>query len=123
MHAPDVATRLRVRGFDVVAVKERPDLVGLADEDLLVVAAAEGRAVVTENVKDFATLNLRWAMVGRPHPGLIFTHPGRFPRGGRNHVSRLTEALAWFIRNQASALDEVESFVWWLKPSTSERPG
>jgi hypothetical protein len=123
MHAPHVATRLRARGLDVVAVKERPDLVGLADEDLLVVAAAEGRVLVTENVKDFGALSLRWAVAGRQHAGLIFTHPGRFPRGGRNHVSRLTDALAGFIREQESWLGDGESLVWWLKPSTSERPG
>jgi hypothetical protein len=45
------------------------------------------------------------------------------PRRGRNHVSQMTDALGWFIRESASSLGEVESLVWWLKPSTAERLG
>ena len=35
MHAPRVAARLRERGHDAVAVKERAELIGMSDEDLL----------------------------------------------------------------------------------------
>ena len=35
MHAPSVAALLRDRGHDAVAVKERADLIGLPDDDLL----------------------------------------------------------------------------------------
>ncbi len=56
MHAPAVAAELRLLGHDVVAVKERSELVGLPDAELFITAISDGRAIVTENVKDFAAL-------------------------------------------------------------------
>ena len=115
MHAPSAAALLRDLGHDAVAVKERADLIGFPDEDLLRSATAEGRAVVTENVKDFAVLHRRITAEGRRHMGLVFTHPRRFPRAGRNHVRVLAEALAMFLSQHGSTLSDAESFVWWLE--------
>lgn len=115
MHAPNVAALLRDWGHDAVAVKERPDLIGLPDEDLLRAATAEGRAVVTENVKDFAVLHRRLSAAGRRHPGLVFTHSRRFPRAAPNHVRVLADALNVLLGEHGPMLGEVESFVWWLK--------
>lgn len=114
MHAPAVAVELRRLGYDVVAVKERPELVGLADTDLLSAAAADRRAIVTENVKDFAVLHQTSTVAGRPHRGLLFTHSRRFPRGAGDHVQTLVNALAAFLSEQDAALDDIESFIWWL---------
>lgn len=114
MHAPAVAMELRAHGYDAVAVKERPELIGTADHEVLVAATGESRAVVTENVKDFATLAQRWTAAGERHAGLVFTHPRRFPRAAGNHVRILSRALVKLIDEQSSALQEVESFVWWL---------
>ena len=114
MHAPAVAVELRRLGYDVVAVKERPELVGLADADLLRAAAADRRAIVTENVKDFAALHKTGTASGQPHAGLLFTHPRRFPRGVGDHVQSLVNALAEFLSEQAAVLGEAESFIWWL---------
>ena len=115
MHAPAVAAELRGRGHDAVAVKERPEMIGLPDRELLVAASAEGRALVTENVKDFAVLHTSMAAVGENHAGLVFTHPRRFPRHARNHVAKLAAALAQFVDAEVGTLREVESFVWWLE--------
>lgn len=115
MHAPHVAERLRSMGHDAVAVKERPELIGLPDEDLLVVAAGERRVLVTENVKDFAVLDRQWAAAGRQHAGLVLTHPRRFPRASPNHVPRLVGALACFVGEDPHRLRAVASFVWWLE--------
>ena len=115
MHAPRVAAQLRGRGYDAVAVKERADLVGLCDEELLRAATAAQRAVVTENVKDFAVLHQRISAAGRRHSGLVFTHTRRFPRSARNHVRVLTDALAVFLDEHGPMLGDVESFVWWLE--------
>ncbi len=73
MHAPTVAGRLRYRGHDAIAVKERADLIGLTDEVLLRAATTDGRSIVTENVKDFAALHRSISAAGHQHSGLIFT--------------------------------------------------
>lgn len=114
MHAPAVGAELRARGYDVVAVKERPDLIGAADHSLLAAATQEERAVVTENVRDFAPLHQWLTGAGEHHVGLVFTHPRRFPRGARNHVRLLSDALATFLDEQSGPLADVQSFVWWL---------
>ena len=114
MHSPAVADLLRAEGVDVDAAADRADLLGTADVDLLAAAAGEGRVLVTENVKDFAAIDQRWAAVDRLHAGLVFTHPERFPRGAGNHAAVLAEALAAFVADQAGALQDVPAFVWWL---------
>ncbi len=114
MHAPAAAVGLRRLGHDVVAVKERPELVGLADADLLRAAAADRRAIVTENVKDFVALHLTGTASGRSHAGLLFTHPRRFPRGAGDHVHTLVNALVEFLSEQAAVFGDAESFIWWL---------
>jgi hypothetical protein len=115
MHAPAVASELRVRGYDALAVKERPELIVVSDRELLVAATAEGRTVVTENVRDFAALSQQWAAAGDQHAGLVFTHPRRFNRAARNHVQTLSRALGLFVDEHASTLEQVDSFVWWLE--------
>lgn len=114
MHAREVAAQLRERGVDAVAVSERLEWRGLPDPDLLAVATAERRVLVTENVKDFAALARAWSAARRGHAGIVFTHPRRFPRGARGHVSRLTDALAAFVDREARDLGSADSFIWWL---------
>ena len=115
MHAPAVAALLRDWGHDAVAVKERSDLIGMPDEDLLRVATAEGRAVVTENVKHFAALHRHILAARQRHSGLIVGHARRFPRSAQNSVPVLADALAAFLAVRGAILDDVESFVWWLE--------
>ena len=115
MHASKIAAWLRDRGHNAIAVKERVDLIGLADEELLQVATAGGRSLVTENVKDFAALDRRISAAGRQHAGLIFTRPHRFPRSAGNHASVLADSLALLLDEHGATLDEVGSFVWWLE--------
>jgi hypothetical protein len=117
MHAPLVAVGLRARGHDVVAVKERPDMVGLPDRELLLAATAETRALVTENVKDFAALHKTGTAAAEQHAGIVFTHPRRFPRHARNHIAAFTDALARFLDEHGRTLRNVESFIWWLETS------
>jgi hypothetical protein len=56
---PRIARALRDAGHDVRA----------ADEELLAIAAAEGRIFVTFDVKDFPVIARRWAEAGRAHAG------------------------------------------------------
>jgi hypothetical protein len=66
---PRIATALRERGHDVRAADEERALDGLADEELLSIAAGEGRVFVTFDVKDFPVIARRWAEAGRAHAG------------------------------------------------------
>ena len=115
MYASSLAALLRDWGHDAIAVKERPDLMGLPDEDLVRAATAEGRAVVTEDVQDFAALDRRIYAAGQSHSGLVLAHARRFPRSVRNHERVLDGALAALLSEHGSTLDDTDSFVWWLE--------
>jgi hypothetical protein len=111
MHAGSVARTLVGEGFDVVAVCEVPDPRGRADGELLGVASSQGRAIVTENVRDFAPLADSWAGTGRAHNGIVFTSPDRFKRAAKAYPGNLIAALRSFLT--APPVDG-QSWVWWL---------
>lgn len=67
---PHVARALRDAGHDVHAADEQRGLDGLEDEQLLALAATEGRVMITFDVKDFTVLARRWAEAGHRHAGL-----------------------------------------------------
>ncbi len=115
MHAPAVAVELRRLGHDVLAVKERGEWTGLPDSELLLTAASDERAIVTENVKDFASLHKSITAAVQRHAGVVFTHSRRFPRGAGDYVPELAEALDMFLREHAAAFGEAEPFIWWLE--------
>ena len=64
-----MARALRKAGHDVRAADEERDLDGMSDEDLLALATAEERVLVTFNVADFPEIVRRWAEAERPHAG------------------------------------------------------
>lgn len=114
MYAPSVAHRLRESGYDVAAVKDSPGLAGTPDPDLLALASDEGRALVTEDIEDFALLHRTLLAAGGGHAGLVFAHPRRFPRERRDHPRRLIRALTRLLDDPPPGLGE--SFVWFLQP-------
>ena len=69
--SPQIAVPLRQAGHDVDAVADREDLAGRSDRIILEVACSEGRAVVTNNIKDFRPLAAERLAQGRVHAGLI----------------------------------------------------
>ena len=69
--SPRIAELLRNRGQDVQAVADRDDLAGQSDRMILDAAAAEDRAVITNNVKDFRPLAAERLAQGASHAGLI----------------------------------------------------
>ena len=97
MWSPQIAQQLRNRGYDVLAVAERPDLRGAPDANVFDAAQAEGRAIVTENVPDFRFLGLGALAQRRTHAGLIFTSDRTFPRGNPRTPGRLVAALNRFL--------------------------
>lgn len=107
--SPEIARRLRALGHDADAARERADVRGLSDRALLSLARSEGRAVVTENVADFAALHREAILRADHHSGMVFTSPTRFPRR-RRAIGRLVRALAELL----AATDELEDRTWWL---------
>ncbi len=66
-----IADALRARGHDVLAADEERRLDGWEDERLLELAAAEGRIMVTFNVKDFARIVNEWSAGAARHAGCL----------------------------------------------------
>ncbi len=66
-----IARPLRDRGHDVLAIAERAEYEGLDDPDVLALAAAERRVLVTRNSRDFAPILREWAEARRSCAGCI----------------------------------------------------
>jgi len=111
-HSPAAAKRLRRRGHDVLAAADDPRLSALADEDLLRHATTEGRAIVTENVKDFDRIVRIWSTTREHHSGVVFTSPRRFHRGRLSYPEDLVVALARLLRDTPQA---PQDWVQWLE--------
>jgi predicted nuclease of predicted toxin-antitoxin system len=83
MISPKIARELRGRGgeLDVQAIKgDRPDLEAAADREIVRRIAAEGRALVTNDVLDFQVIHNQMLTAGEDHYGLIFTSDSTMPR-------------------------------------------
>lgn len=66
-----IARALRERSHDVRATNEESQLEGWEDDALLELAAAEGRIMVTFNVKDFPRVVRDSAAAGKHHAGCL----------------------------------------------------
>jgi predicted nuclease of predicted toxin-antitoxin system len=115
MYAAAVAEQLRDRDHDVIAVSERADLRGRADEDLLAWAQTEDRALVTDNQRDFIPIHHRCIASGHDHKGLILTTNRRFPRGQPATTGKLVVALDQFLHRTAPSIAGNPSFILWLQ--------
>ena len=60
---------LRERGHDVLAVAEERDLDGCPDEELLELADAQERILVTFDAADFPRICREWLETGKSHHG------------------------------------------------------
>ena len=90
-YSPLIAQHLRQLGHDVTTAAER-GWEAEDDETLLQLCASEERALLTDNVADFAVIARRWQSEGRTHHGLIFTSDASLPRS-RNTIGRYVELL------------------------------
>jgi len=79
--SPQIAVQLRQAGYDIDAVADRQDLAGRGDRIILEVACSEGRAAVTNNIKDFRALAAEWLAHGTVHAGLILLPSTRTRKG------------------------------------------
>jgi predicted nuclease of predicted toxin-antitoxin system len=67
-----IVERLRAAGFDVLTSRDAGNANrSVPDEAVLAYAVAAGRAVITENRKDFIALHRRRDLAAQPHRGII----------------------------------------------------
>jgi predicted nuclease of predicted toxin-antitoxin system len=109
--SPRIAALLRDGGHDVQAVVDRRDLAGRSDRVILEVAAAENRAVITNNVKDFRPLAAERLARGESHAGLILLPSTRTRTRGA--VERLANAIEQIFREHPDGLVASER---WISP-------
>ena len=107
--SPQIAVLLRQAGYDVDAVADRGDLVGRGDRIIFEVAFREGRAVVTNNIKDFRPLAAEWLAQGRAHAGLILL-PSRRTRT-RNAIAAVAAAIEDVLRGHPDGLSGSERWI------------
>jgi hypothetical protein len=109
--SPAEAEALRRRGHDVVAVGEHRDLLSSTDLDVLVGAAAEGRAVVSENIRDFVRLGAHRLPSRQWHHGIVLVSGRGFP-GSRDGFGVLIRALDALLAAHPGDDDLVGEVVW-----------
>lgn len=72
MFSPAIARVLRDRGYDAVAVGERPEWRAFSDAEVIAAARRERRVVVTANLRDFRRLPRDLlAPGGAGHTGMV----------------------------------------------------
>jgi len=113
--SPQIAVLLRKAGYDVEAVAERDDLVGRSDRTLFEVACHEGRAVVTNNIKDFRPLAAEFLAQGKTHSGLILLPSAR--TRSRNAIASVASAIESVLRDNPDGLSASER---WIGPPNDQ---
>lgn len=88
-----IAALLRSAGYDVQAVADRDDLVACSDRSVFETATTEGRAAVTNNIKDFRPLAAEWLAMGRTHPGSILPSARTRTRAAVHAVAAAVQAV------------------------------
>lgn len=111
-HDPEVASQLRARGHDLSALAELGGLRGLSDVEVVDLATAERRAIVTEDVRDFIVEHRRRLAAGIHHFGIVLTSARRYPRD-EGSIGRLVAALEGLLRSHPSD-DALRDRLIWL---------
>ncbi|MEI6448127.1 MAG: DUF5615 family PIN-like protein [Actinomycetes bacterium] len=114
MFSPLIARGLRDLGHDAVSVGEVPEWRGIDDAGVMQVAREQGRAVVTNNIRDFVALH-NWAISpgGEGHCGLILVPSTQ--RRRREDAGTLQLALEELMVTNPGA-DALHSALVWLAP-------
>ena len=112
MFSPVIAEQLRRRGHDVVAVKERLDLIQQSDAVVFAAAQTESRALVTENIRHFRALALSEAGDYSSHTGVIYTTERAFFRGSPGAIGQMVAALDAMLTSE----HDISGLEIWLRP-------
>ena len=111
MLSPAIARELRSRGHDVEPVAGHPDREALSDPEVLALARAEHRAVVTNNLRDFRPLHHEAITPGGAgHFGMIFT-PGSYRRA-KADTGRIIAALEEVLNRRPGEKDLADGGAW-----------
>jgi predicted nuclease of predicted toxin-antitoxin system len=111
MLTPVIARELRARGHDAEAVAGHPDRQSLSDPEILAIARAEHRALVTNNVQDFRPLHTEAITPGGPgHCGMIFI-AGSYRRT-RAEIGKIITALQAIMAAHPGEADLANGEAW-----------
>jgi predicted nuclease of predicted toxin-antitoxin system len=99
-----LATDLRAQGYDVLTTQEAGNDTA-PDEDQLTLATAQGRAILTFNIRDFAPLHEQRLAAGQSHAGIIVSQQ----LGGRQYGLLLQRMLR--LLNQLTAEEMLSNLV------------
>jgi predicted nuclease of predicted toxin-antitoxin system len=98
-----IAAELRAAGHDVVAVVADLQLRAQPDLEVFRHAAASGRRIVTENIKDFRPLLQQAYAAGDSAARLLLVPPNRFPRGVGRRTAAIVKAVSdWLATAEAA---------------------
>jgi predicted nuclease of predicted toxin-antitoxin system len=107
--SPQIAELLRKAGYDVDTVADREDLAGRSDRIIFEIASSEGRAVITNNIKDFRPLAAEWLAQGRVHAGLILLPSTRTRT--RDSIAAIADAIENMLRDHPDGLSSSERWI------------
>lgn len=121
MWSPAIATELRRRGCDVVAAKEaaQSHYQHLTDTEFFHLAQAEGRIVLTDNIKDFEPIVRGYELRGEVYAGVIYTTRSQFDRSDPRIIGLMVRALEQLLASSAEdQLSNRRHFLQRLRPRT-----
>lgn len=110
-YSPKIAQRLREKGHDVVAAIER-GWDHSDDDSLLALCGADKRALLTNNVGDFAPIAAQWAAEGRTHSGVVLASETKISTR-RHNIGAYVRALDRLMKS-LPADDALVDQIRWL---------
>lgn len=111
MLSPAIAQQLRNRGHDVQAIKGHPAHEAISDPEVMDLARAQTRAVVTNNLVDFRPLHHEAIAPGGPgHFGMVFM-PGTYRRA-KADIGRIISGLEAKLAEYPGERDLANGETW-----------
>ncbi len=103
--SPEIARQLRVRGHDVIAVKEHPELIGRSDRVHFASMPEQRRAIATQDLGDFRPLLAEAVRVTTKTYGLVCV-PARVSLS-RGALGQVVESLDRLLQQHSGEEDVI----------------
>lgn len=100
-----VGRKLKRGGHDVLALDQDETFSRLADEEVLALAAEQGRILITHNVRHFVPIARNWIEAQRSHYGLILV---TLPHTDYGAILRRLEQMFAARPDQEAWIERVE---------------